>query len=241
MADGAVNWLRAFFHALQALFARPATQRPSPPPTPVPAPSAGPWTASAFYAALNASLFAPIMKQSELAGVSQILDVCKGLPLSNAAYALATAYHETAHAMLPVKEIGSDDYFRRMYDIEGARPDVARALGNTEPGDGVRYCGRGYVQITGRKNYARAASEIGVDLVANPDLALQPVVAAQILRRGMVEGWFTGKTFDSFLTDEATEAQFVQARRIINGLDRASLIAGYAVSFQNALKAGQWT
>lgn len=75
---------------------------------------------------------------------------------------------------------------------------------------------RGYVQLTGRANYARAKAELGVPLLADPDLAMQPDIAAKIMRRGMQGGWFT---FDTYLPGEASREQFKDARRTINGLD----------------------
>jgi len=89
---------------------------------------------------------------------------------------------------------------------------------------------------------AAERQKLGVDLVINPDLALDRNIAASILRYGMREGWFTGKSFQTYLPASglATEAQFQAARRIINGTDKALLIAKYAVQFQAALKAGEW-
>ena len=114
-------------------------------------------------------------------------------------------------------------------------------LGNTMPGDGALFLGRGYVQITGRTNYERAAAATGYPLVGNPDLTMRPDIAAEILRSGMVDGWFTGKSLSDYLPDAiGTREQFRQARRIINGTDKDDLIAGYAVAFQAALIAGGW-
>lgn len=86
--------------------------------------------------------------------------------------AIATIGVETG-AFAPVKERGGPQYLDALYD---GRAD----LGNTEPGDGSRYRGRGFVQITGRWNYAHFGGEIGRDLIAQPDLALDPSVAAEI-------------------------------------------------------------
>ena len=165
-----------------------------------------------------------------------------GLPASYCAYALATAYHETAHTMQPVKEYGGPRYYFRMYDPQGSRPALARKNGNMNPGDGVKFCGRGYVQLTWRNNYAKFGQLIGQPLEANPDLAMKPDIAAKIMRIGMERGLFTGKGFKDYLpeTGKADRPQFTNARRIINGLDKASLIAGYALEFQEALWEGDW-
>jgi len=81
-----------------------------------------------------------------------------------------------------------------------------------------------------------------VPLEAQPDLACRPDIAAKIMRAGMTEGWFTGKAFRHYLptAGTASKAQFVEARRIINGTDKALLIAGYALQFQTALVKGGW-
>lgn len=63
------------------------------------------------------------------------------------------------------------------YDIKGPRPSKARSLGNTAPGDGKLYRGRGWIQLTGKANYQAAASIAGADIVNQPDLAAQPAVA----------------------------------------------------------------
>ncbi len=92
----------------------------------------------------------------------------------------------------PIHEMGGDAYFHRMYDIQGARPEVARQLGNVTPGDGIRYHGRGYIQLTGRSNYRNVGAAINEDLEGNPDRALDPLVAAAVFAvyfrdRGILE------------------------------------------------------
>lgn len=195
-----------------------------------------------FDALRRGGLLGAALDQSEVDGCNAILKASQGLPVAHVAYMLATAYHETAHTMLPIKEYGGPAYFFRMYDIQGLRPDVARRLGNTVPGDGVKYCGRGYPQLTGRANYLRAERELGVPFTTDPDLALMPIHAASIMRLGMVEGWFTTRTLKGCLPSSgpATTPDFIKARKIINGTDRADLIATYALAFQDALMVGFW-
>ncbi|RMF06601.1 MAG: hypothetical protein D6773_04240, partial [Alphaproteobacteria bacterium] len=102
---------------------------------------------------------------------------------------------------------------------------------------------RGRVQLTWKGNYARATKEINdrnlvgrkVDLVNNPDQALEDDIALTVLYYGMAEGWFTGKKFADYLHDDVTD--FVGARRIVNGQDRAQEIAEYAQGFLQALDA----
>ena len=187
-----------------------------------------------FFSALRSGLLAPDLNQGEVEGCNAIVQACAGWPLSWTAYALATAYHETAHTMQPVVEQGGEAYFARMYDPDGLRPAVAARLGNTEAGDGCKFCGRGYVQLTGRANYARAG------LSDDPQRALDPAVAASVLEQGLREGWFTGRRLMDVLPlgGPATRAQFAAARRVVNGQDCAVLIADYALRFQDALLAG---
>jgi putative chitinase len=243
--EQARNSARATLTTLEALLAAeapPAAPIPQEPSAPAPAPAAGLQNAPAFFAVLRqGQMLGPQLTAAEVGGCEAIAAAGAGkFPTSWAAYALATAYHETAGTMQPIKEYGGEAYLRRMYDIQGARPEKARELGNLTPGDGVRYCGRGYVQLTGKANYARAEREIGQPLVAEPDLAMQPDIAARIMARGMSEGWFTGKSLRDYIPAKATRQHFTNARRIINGTDKADLIAGYALAFMDALTAGEW-
>lgn len=197
---------------------------------------------SAFFDVLRAGILGPTLSAEEVDGCNAVLKAMEGAPLSWTAYALATAYHETASTMKPIREYGGPTYFTRMYDVTGTRSQMAIANGNTCAGDGAKYCGRGYVQLTWKNNYARAGTECGVDLVTNPDIAMRPNIAAKIMRHGMERGWFTGKGFSDYLprSGHADRAAFTNARRIINGTDRAAQIAEHALKFQTALEAGGW-
>jgi putative chitinase len=139
------------------------------------------------------------------------------------AYIMATVEHETGETYLPIKEYGGDAYFTKRYELNGK---IAASLGNTQLGDGARFCGRGYVQITGRSNYDRFSHIVGVNLVDNPDLALDPHVAYEIMVIGMTKGRFTGKKLSDFLSAEKNDT--INSRKIINRLDRAKDIAAMA-------------
>ena len=184
-----------------------------------------------FYAAARTGILGPTLEQNEVDGCEAILTAMAGLPLAHCAYGLATAYHETARTMQPVRE--------------------AYWLSEAWRKANLRYWpwyGRGYVQITWQKNYSKAdaaAAAAGLikpgELLANADLAMRLDIAAMIMRRGMAEGWFTGKTLFGYLPDRhGTLAQFTAARRIINGTDKAASIAAYAMECQDALLAGGW-
>lgn len=195
----------------------------------------------AFFASVKAAqLLGPTLDQSEVDGVNAILAACGGAGWGPkyTAYALATADRETGGTMRPIKEWGGDHYFWKRYDPKGLNPKIAKRLGNTVAGDGVKFAGRGLVQITGRSNYSKAGAKLGIDLIGNPDLALQQDVAAKIMVRGMSEGWFTGRKLGDFIT--TTACDFVNARRVINGRDRAAEIAREAEHYLAALRAGEW-
>ena len=150
-----------------------------------------------------------------------------GCSVEQAAYLFATTYHETAHTMLPIVEYGPRRYFGK-YDTGR----LAKRLGNTPEadGDGFKYRGRGFVQITGLANYDRFSKLLDIDLIGNPDLALMPDYAAQILVIGSMRGLFTGKKVSDYINDQ--KCDFVNCRRVINGRDKAGLIAGYAEQFK---------
>lgn len=187
-----------------------------------------------FFAAIRRELFDGALTPQQVYRIEVLLDamIAAEWPLSYASYALATAHHETAQ-WKHMKELGGEAYFKRMYDKAGARPKVAAALGNTEPGDGVKFAGRGYVQLTGRANYVKAGKALGLDLLKEPQTVEEPGIAAKVLIWGMSTGAYTGKANRDYLAKSPPD--YVNARRIINGTDKASLIATYAKEFQAAL------
>jgi hypothetical protein len=145
--------------------------------------------------------------------------------------AIANVYVETHvgnNTFKPIKELGGDAYFTAHYETDTR---VAAQLGNTEPGDGARYCGRGYIQITGRANYRNYGQVLGLPLEDNPDLALDADVAARILA-----AYFAGRG----IPDRANAAfasvgqDWQPVRRAVNGG-----LLGYAafLSVVQSLKA----
>ncbi len=186
---------------------------------------------AAFFGAARRSMFPSGLSHVQVERIETLLDAVEKAdwPLAYAAYALGTAHHETAKWQ-HLKELGGSTYF--------ARYDGRKDLGNTQPGDGARFAGRGYVQLTGRSNYRKAGTAIGVDLIKEPQRAEDPAIAARLLVWGMETGAYTGKACRDYL--DKTPPDYVGARRIINGTDRAEMVAGYARSFEAALVAGSY-
>ena len=150
-----------------------------------------------------------------------------GTNLLYVAYMLATSYHETAFTMQAIKEYGSYKYLSK-YDTGR----LAKALGNTPEadGDGILYAGRGHVMITGLDNYKKFTKLLGIDLVKNPDLALDPVVSAKILTIGSLRGVFTTRKLSDYIRT-GKRLDFIRARAVINGTDKAESIALHAEKF----------
>lgn len=192
----------------------------------------------AFFARVCAPLFGGVLTTGQTEGCNAILDAWEARPdlidRRWLAYMLATPFVETDRTMQPIGEYGGNAYFFRMYDKAGDRPAKAAELGNTEPGDGARFHGRGYVQLTGRKNYVRMAALTGADLVGHPELAIEPKIAALIMFEGMKGGLFTGVGLSRYFNDTTDDP--VGARAVINGTDRAEEIANIHRGFLAALQ-----
>lgn len=176
------------------------------------------------------------LDQAQVNTIEALFKAASHWPTSWVAYALATAWHECR--LRPIHELGGPKYLAK-YDTG----KLAADLGNTPEadGDGIKYAGRGLVQLTGLANYANAGKALGLDLLGKPDLALVPDNAVRILVWGMEGGKFTGKSLARYLPqDIGAPSEFERARRIINGTDRAKLIMQHALRFQDALIKSGW-
>jgi predicted chitinase len=137
------------------------------------------------------------------------------------AYMLGTAEHETGN-------------FRHMKEIGGEKKKYAR------------WYGRGYVQLTHKENYEKYSKLLGKDLVSNPDMAMQEEVAAFVLVHGMLTGHFTGKRLVQYIDGDGNgggTCDFVNARRTVNGIDRAQHIASLAqnwLAYFRKTRGGQY-
>ncbi len=192
-----------------------------------------------FFSQVRQVPFHGSLSQKQVEGMTGILDHWEANHAQKddrwLAYMLATAFHETATTMQPIREFGGDARAERLYGPPpvGKNPALARRLENTQKGDGARFIGRGYVQLTGRINYKDWARRLNIALVEQPDLALTTSVAVKILVEGSILGTFTGKKLANYFAPDKED--WVNARRIINGTDKAQNIAILAKQFYAAI------
>jgi hypothetical protein len=137
---------------------------------------------------------------------------------SQLAYALATVEHETNGTFKPVKEA---------YYLGDKAENYRKGL------EYYPYYGRGYVQLTWDYNYSKYEKLLGIPLTTNPDLALIPETSAKILLHGMMNGIFTGKSLRAYVNNVRTD--FFNARRTVNGIDKAQHIKELADKWLNKL------
>lgn len=196
---------------------------------------------AAFFKAVRSSLFAGKMSASQVAGTEAILDEAgmRGTRLEWLAYMLATAYHETARTMQPVRETlaSTDDKAIRILDrsfAAGKLPWVKTPYWRRDK-DGKSWLGRGLPQLTHKRNYEVMSPIVGVDLVADPNRAMEPRTAVKIMFEGMERGSFTAHKLSAHINGQKTD--YYNARRIINGVESAAKVATYAKQFEAALRA----
>ncbi|WP_063979517.1 hypothetical protein [Ensifer sp. Root423] len=209
-----------------------------------------------FLAYARRAPFGGRLMQSQIDGMNAILDEwdrrqSTGKVIDNRwlAYMLATVFHETGGTMQPVTENLNYSAARlaevwpsRFPTVAGAKPFARNPrklankvyggrMGNTGPDDGWRYRGRGLPQITGKENYDKFG------LAKTPEKAAEMVTAIRILFDGMIGGMFTGMKLADYFNQVDNDP--VGARKIVNGTDKAKLIAGYYRNFLDALEAAR--
>lgn len=176
-----------------------------------------------FFDAVRRSLFRGRLNQHQVDGMNKIVEygLEHGYSRTHLAYILATAYHETAQWMQPIREgarrFGPDYSNERairavtaIYNKGIIRTNYALPRGKY----GHSYYGRGLIQITWLSNYKRLSEVVGVDLVKNPDAALSWCIALPLLFIGMRDGLYTGKK----LPVGKTNPRFPRSlRAIVNG------------------------
>lgn len=192
-----------------------------------------------FFEKIKKSLFGGRfnVNVNQVLGVDDILDACEKEGVTDKryiAYIFATAYHETGATMMPVREgykktdVDSIAHVTKMFNRGEIKSNYALPSVN-----GLSYFGRGYVQLTWPNNYKKMGLLLGLDLYNHPEQALNPKIAALILIKGMVLGTFTGKKLSDYINEKQTD--YIRARKTVNGVDKANLIATYAYKFEKSL------
>ncbi|WP_246246056.1 chitinase [Mesorhizobium zhangyense] len=170
----------------------------------------------------------------------------RGTPDQHLAYMLATAFHETGGKMQPVREnltYSSAAQIRKTWPsrfptVASAQPYVRTPqklankvyggrLGNVGPDDGWIYRGDGLPQLTGKTNFDKFGVKPGMDLKT----------AIRVMFDGMAKGMFTGAKLERYFGDGKEDP--VGARAIVNGTDKAALIAGYYKNFLDSIVAAR--
>ena len=190
-----------------------------------------PLNRKAFFDRIRLEPFRGALSPQTVQGCNAILDEWerRGLTdLRHLAYMLATVRGECGADMLPVREgFSKSDASARAY--------VARqGYRYAKEVNGQVYYGRGLVQLTWDYNYKKMGDLLDIDLVNRPDDALKPHVAAAIMFEGMIRGTFTGKKLADYFNASVTD--WTNARRIINGTDKAATFATWGRQFYSAVQ-----
>ena len=198
-----------------------------------------------FFDTVQHTLFKDSLTPAQIEGINAIFDYWDA-NLATAdrrwlAYILATAFHETAYTMQPVRETLATSDSRAVEILETAFASGRLSWVKTPywrpDEDGRSWLGRGLVQLTHRRNYEAISEVTGIDLVAQPDRAMEMVPAVTILIEGMLRGSFTSHRLSDHLNEERED--WVNARRIVNGTDRAEKLAEYGRTFLAAIRLEQ--
>ncbi|WCK02816.1 hypothetical protein [Agrobacterium tumefaciens] len=198
-----------------------------------------------FFASVRISIFGGRLRAAQLAGTKAVLSgfekVLPGGDPRWLAYMLATTFHETAATMQPVRETLAASDAEAIVRLDrafaaGRLPMVRKPYWRLDA-EGKSWLGRGFLQLTHRRNYEAMSALTGVDLVKRPERAMEADVATAILIHGMMAGSFTGRRLSEFFSSERED--WDGARAIINGSDRARLIGSYGRAFHRALFAAR--
>lgn len=193
-----------------------------------------------FFGSVRSPLFGGRLTDEQVRGVSTLLDAWERLAPTgkdeHLAYILAGVFHETGRRMVPVRE-----GFAR---TDAAARSTVAALYKAKkistnyalPVNGVSYYGRGRIQNTWERNYRRLQERFSRPFVKQPDLLLDDAIDAEVTIIGHLEGIWTGRKLADY---DGPEFDAVNARRIVNGTDKAAAIAGYYRKFLVAILASQ--
>ncbi|MGV6830296.1 MAG: hypothetical protein ACWA5P_01880 [bacterium] len=181
--------------------------------------------------------FGRIRHKKTVATINEMLSTGeqRKVTIEQLAYILATAYHEARHRdkifryrfhdFFPIRERGENEYFITKY---WKNKRVRKWLGNEDWRDAITYRGRGVVQVTGRYHYRR------LRILDNPDKLLEIEFSVENMFNDMLDGKYTGKALTSYINK--TKVDYVNARRVVNGRDKAQDIAIHALKFEKIIR-----
>lgn len=182
-----------------------------------------------FFSQVRNTLFNGKLKQGQVEGLTAILNEWESANSKKddrwLAYMLATTHHETDTTMQPIEEYGKGKGKRYGKRIKMSGKPYTDT-------DNIFY-GRGFVQLTWYENYEKAGKKLKVDFIRYPEKVMNLGNATKIMFLGMAEGWFTGKKLGDYFS--ITKNDWYNARRIINGIDKASAIAAYGLKYYAAI------
>lgn len=187
-----------------------------------------------YFAYARKAPFGNRLTQQQVDGMNDLLDYWEAhhndKPASWLGYILATVFHETGGKMVPVREGFAQS------DAQARRVVAKRRYGAVGVYGFVPY-GRGRVQVTWDRNYKRLEERFGLPFTENPELLLDSDIDAMVAVEGHIEGLWTGKKLSDYFSDVQSDS--VNARRIVNGTDKARLISGYFDAFMGAINAAR--
>lgn len=194
-----------------------------------------------FYTYVRNSPFGGRLTQEQVNGTDELLAAWREYGDGDnrkLAYILAGVFHETGGRMVPVREgfaatdAGARRAVKKLFDQGRIKTNYA------EPVNGVSYYGRGRIQNTWESNYRKLSERFNVPLVDDPDLLIRDgALDARVTVVGHMEGLWTGKKLSDYFNGNTSDPK--GARRVVNGTDKASLIATHYEAFLAAVKEAE--
>lgn len=188
-----------------------------------------------FFDHAKTFLFDGKMNSNQVKGITAILNEWERNYSKNddrwLAYMLATTHHETGRTIQPIAEWGKGKNLPYGSRLKMTKDKNGKRIPYTDTTE--IFYGRGFVQLTWYENYDKAGRKLGKNFLHNANGVMELENATKIMFLGMKEGWFTGKKLTDYF-DKTTD-DWKNARKIINGLDKADLIKDHALKYYSCI------